>query len=1122
MKTVINQLLATDAFLSTESKDAKKLYDRSNIIDKWQFVGEFDNISGSGFEKDYGPLSNPSANAQFDNKIGAKVKWFTLPQGRIDKWMDLEYSFVIGNSIMYAQTFVKSETEQDVVFRIGVSGSMKVWLNDALVGTENEERNTDLDVYNYKTHLTKGYNRILIQIGESEADNANFLLRITDDNGNAIQGLTISAEPQPYTKLKTVKSEQIPLFAETFFEQKIQTNPKDIINYYLLAYTYLRNDKVYEARKILYKARELAPNSGLLSRELIEAYQREKNQTDQSKEVENLKKIDPDNYLSIQMLISEAEDKENYDEMEKLVEKLERLYGIDERTMTYRLSLASDRKKNEDIVKITEEGYKKYPDVYLFVKMKAVIEEEVNKNMRGAISVYEKYLKNNYSEKARAALSDLYFKNGNPDKGVKMYEQMIDEKPYAVGYLADLANYYTQTQTYGKAIDYANQCLEYAPYIGKFWSILGKVYEAKNNKNDAIENLKKANYYNPRGYENKKLLRKLSGKEDIYDYFTHPDMDLIAGDKITVNVTQDDNAVILHDETQKIIYEEGGSEEKQILITKVLNKSGVDDWKEYQIGYNPYSQRIIIEESKIIKPNGNKIEAERDESYLVFTGLEVGDIIVIIYRVENYASGKLANDFWEEYNFNGFYPRQHVKISYIIPNSKKFEHKEINMDLTPQTKTIEGNSTMYTWELKDQPSLKPESYMPPLDDVGKILHISSLPDWNYIANAYADMSTTKAKANYEVKELIATLFKDKTNLTELQKAKIIYEWILDNIHYSHVSFRQSGWVPQKASTTINTKLGDCKDLATLFVSMAKEVGLKANLILINTHDNGERGLQLPSMDFNHCIAKVNADGKDYYLELTYPQLSFSAQTSSIIGCQSLNIPNTATTSTNSIQNLLHPQSVPNKIIRESELTTDNNDIIIKRKNIHYGAYAASRREDFGEKSKEEREKDLQQSISKAFTKPVKVTNAEFSDLKALTDSTVGTYYYTVKGGVTDFGGMKLFEIPWTDAESSPDFVSTDKRDYDIYFWRYDYADAMTETMSISIPKGKTLVEVPKSVHFKYKSTTYDITYKVEGDKLIAERKVINGEKIIPASEYDAFKEFYNKIIQEDHKQIGFK
>ena len=399
MKTVINQLLATDAFLSTESKDAKKLYDRSNIIDKWQFVGEFDNISGSGFEKDYGPLSNPSANAQFDNKIGAKVKWFTLPQGRIDKWMDLEYSFVIGNSIMYAQTFVKSETEQDVVFRIGVSGSMKVWLNDALVGTENEERNTDLDVYNYKTHLTKGYNRILIQIGESEADNANFLLRITDDNGNAIQGLTISAEPQPYTKLKTVKSEQIPLFAETFFEQKIQTNPKDIINYYLLAYTYLRNDKVYEARKILYKARELAPNSGLLSRELIEAYQREKNQTDQSKEVENLKKIDPDNYLSIQMLISEAEDKENYDEMEKLVEKLERLYGIDERTMTYRLSLASDRKKNEDIVKITEEGYKKYPDVYLFVKMKAVIEEEVNKNMRGAISVYEKYLKNNYSEK---------------------------------------------------------------------------------------------------------------------------------------------------------------------------------------------------------------------------------------------------------------------------------------------------------------------------------------------------------------------------------------------------------------------------------------------------------------------------------------------------------------------------------------------------------------------------------------------------------------------------------------------------------------------------------------------------------------------------------------------------
>lgn len=1122
IKTIISQQLGYDAFLKNDYSNSNKYFNSVNSINKWQFVGVFDNTSGSGFDKAYAPQTDPSASAMFDNKVGAKVKWYTIPQSRYDKWVDFAFSFNYGNSIMFAQSFVKSETEQDIVLRLGVSGSMKVWINDALVGSESEERNTDIDVYNYKTHLNKGYNRILVQIGESEADNANFLLRITDEKGNPISGLTVSSEPQPYTKLSTIKSEQIPLFAETFFEAKIKENPSSIINYYLLANTYLRNDKVYEARKVLYKAKELAPNSGYLSRSLMEAYSREGNTTDQSKESENLKKIDPENISAIQTLIDEAETKEDYDEMEKLVDKLESLYGEDQRTLTYRLSIAGNRKKNEEIVKIGEEGYKKYPDAYTFVKMKSAIEQEVNKSMKGAIGVYEKYLKNNNSESARVAVASLYFKNGSPDKGVKMYEQIIADKPYAVGYLTDLSEYYTETKNYTKAIDYAEQALEYAPYIGSFWARLGKVYDAMNNKSEAIENLNKATYYNPNDYETKKLLRKLKDEKDIYDYFESVDVDKIATGKVTVPVREDDNAVILHIETQKIIYAEGGSEEKHIVVSKILTKSGVDNWKEYQIDYNPYSQRIVIEEAKIVKPNGNKIEAEKDRSYLVFTGLEVGDVVTIVYRLENYSSGKLANDFWEEYNFNSFYPRQDVKVSYIIPNKKKFEYKAFNTDMKPTTKPIENNYTLYTWEQKDQPAIKDEPYMPPLSDVGKMLHISSLPDWNYVASVYSDMSTTKAKENYEVKELISTLFKDKTNLTELQKAKIIYEWILDNIHYSHVSFRQSGLVPQKASTTINTKLGDCKDLATLFVSMAKEVGVKANLVLINTHDNGEKDLQLPSLDFNHCIAKVFADGKEYYLELTYPDLSFGAQTSNIIGCLSLNIPNASNTSTSNLAILKHPNSVDNNVRRETEITFDNNDIVVKRVNMHYGAYAASRRNDYREKSKEEREKDMQQTISKSFTKPVKLTGTDFSDFNELIDSTISTYYYTVKGGLTDFGGMKLFEIPWTDDETTPAFLSTDKRVFDINFWEYDYADVMVETIKIKIPAGKTLVEMPKSQKFTFKNTTYSLDYKLVGDQLIAQRKVVYGEKVIPSASYEEFKEFYNKVVQEDHKQIGFK
>lgn len=1122
IKAIATQQLGYNAFYIGKVDDAFKYFSDIRSVDSWQLTGTFDNVSGSGFDKAYKPITTPSADAVFANRYDANVKWFKVPQSRNDKWVDFAYSFNYNNSIIYAQTFVNSPADQDVVLRIGVSGSMKVWINDALVGAEADERNTDLDVYNYRTHLSKGNNRILVQIGESESDHANFLLRLTDEKGIPLEGLTVSADPQPYKPQATIRSEQIPLFAESFFEAKIKERPDDIVNYYLLADVYLRNDKVYEARKVLYTARTLAPNSGYLSRKFIEAYTREGNTTDESKEEENLKKIDPDNIASIQSLIDEAQNKEDYDEMERLTDKLEKLYGQDQRTLLYRLAIAGYRKKTEDIVKVVEEGYKKYPETYSFVKMKAAIEQEVNQNLKGAIGVYEKFYKNNNTESAMEDLSSLYFKNGMPEKGARLYENAINNKPYAVGYISQLTQYYTEVKNYQKAISYANKALEFAPYIGSYWANLGKVYYAMDQNDKAIEYLKKAIYYGPYDYENKKLLRKLQGEEDLYSYFPKVDVDKIARQGITVPVTEDDNSVILHNETQRIIYTEGGSEEKQFLVSRILTKSGVDDWKEYQIDFNPYTQRLIIEQAKIIKPNGSKIDAERNNSYLVFTGLEVGDVIVIVYRLENYMYGKLANDFWEKNSFNGFYPFQHVRVSYIIPKNKKFEYKNLNTDIAPLKTPVENDYMLYTWEAQDQPSLKPEQNMPSLNDVGKFVFISSLPDWSYVASSYADMSTSKAKANYEVKELVGSLFKDKANLSETEKAKTIYEWIVDNIHYSHISFRQSGLVPQKASTTINTRLGDCKDLATLFVSMAKEVGLKANLVLINTNNNGTKDLLLPSLDFNHCIAKVTADGRDYYLELTYPQLSFSTQPSSLIGSMSLNIPNSGAAVSSELSVLPRNLSLPNHVRRETEISFDNNDILIKRLNVHYGSYAAERREGYQEKSMEEREKDVQRSISNSFTKPVKLISTEWSDLNQLIDSVSCTYTYVVKGGLTEFGGMKIFELPWTDAENTPGFLSTDNRNYDINFWTYDYADEVVETIRIKIPAGKTLVELPKSQKYTFKGDTYTLNYKLSGNELIAERRVVYTERVIPSASYGPFREFFNKLIQEDHKQIGFK
>src|ERR1044072_5778066 len=113
---------------------------------------------------------------------------------------------------------------------------------------------------------------------------------------------------------------------------------------------------------------------------------------------------------------------------------------------------------------------------------------------------------------------------------------------------------------------------------------------------------------------------------------------------------------------------------------------------------------------------------------------------------------------------------------------------------------------------------------------------------------------------------------------------------MNNFNYSSVSFRQSGHIPQKPAKTITTKLGDCKDFSALYVTLAKMAGLKANLVLCLTSDNGTKAMLLPNKDFNHCIVKVMIDGKEQFLELTDKYLPYKALPTTLVEATVLEIP----------------------------------------------------------------------------------------------------------------------------------------------------------------------------------------------------------------------------------------
>src|SRR5690606_3291269 len=67
----------THLFYSRELEQSRQMFARVKALEEWQFAGPFDNISGSGFNKEYGPVKEPAAGKGFISYNNAAIDWFT-------------------------------------------------------------------------------------------------------------------------------------------------------------------------------------------------------------------------------------------------------------------------------------------------------------------------------------------------------------------------------------------------------------------------------------------------------------------------------------------------------------------------------------------------------------------------------------------------------------------------------------------------------------------------------------------------------------------------------------------------------------------------------------------------------------------------------------------------------------------------------------------------------------------------------------------------------------------------------------------------------------------------------------------------------------------------------------
>jgi hypothetical protein len=330
-------------------------------------------------------------------------------------------------------------------------------------------------------------------------------------------------------------------------------------------------------------------------------------------------------------------------------------------------------------------------------------------------------------------------------------------------------------------------------------------------------------------------------------------------------------------------------------IVKILNERGKESFAETVIEYDSTFEKVELEYARTIAPDGEVVEVGRRHirdvsKYLNFPLYSNVRAFIISFPevVEGacieYKLKILRTQLINEKDIVLHYPLQSdepiIAANFILSLPKENpahikiineKYNDFQAKLSPKTEEKEGR-LIYTWQFKDIPQIILEPSMPAWPKINPTILISTFDDWGEIYHWWHSLAKDKLKADEAIRRQIGLLTKEQ--LSQEEKLRAIYNFCAQKIRYVAVEYGKAGYQPHNAADIFKFKYGDCKDQAVLLVTMLKEAGFRAWLVLIPTQGNYDLDKDFPSVAFNHAIAAVALKEGIVFLDPTAETCSF--------------------------------------------------------------------------------------------------------------------------------------------------------------------------------------------------------------------------------------------------------
>jgi len=867
------------------------------FVTSWMVVGPFDNEGKSGFDQEFEPDLRPGAPIVPGQAYSGKerpVRWRVVPEVFRYGWIDFGSMLRPEmNVCAFATTFVEGGARsRPITLWVGARGAVRVLYNGQLAIEDAAYRAFDVDRLSATVRLEPGINRITVKACGDEAPPL-FALRLADERGRPDKTLKAIAEIERSQRAEANVSAAvaakralprhpaglegpISIIARLAKSKTARAADLELAARYLVL-TDGDDEATHQARDLATRAAGLGKDIGryLLAADLAEDRNGARGFLDQANQLAR----EPD----ARVLLSRAEHLRSGPNPREAFELYDQVLDLDPDNLDAlqgRVDLYNAAGLRRTALDLLERAHERRPHSVLLANMVASQRSALGFSTSAA-EAEDRYAALRADDTAyHSTRMELALVRRNAADAEHFLNRLVSaerDSPWSYRLAARVHRALGQEKRAETDLEVARGI---APEDVGILQALADFRGRAGRRDDQLALLRRVLELQPQAVDVRRHVEHIQPPDQAADEkYAMPAREFLAK---RLAPPGGHPKRTLRDLTVSTVYENGLSSEFRQVVFQPLTDAAAAVARQYAFQYQADRQRVELRGAKVYRADGTIDEAiESGEGaaddptvsmytssrtfYVQFPRLEPGDVVELRYRIDDVTP---RNEFADYYGavvyMQSDEPIASAEYVLVTPKTRKLQI-DAKVPHVKQTTAVKDEQRIYRFVAEDVPPLEPEPNMPAWSELLGFVHVSTYQSWDALGRWYWGLVKDQLDLDEETRRLAREITKDRT--TDLEKVKAVYEWVIKNTRYVALEFGIYGFKPRRCVQTVNRGWGDCKDKATVIVTLLRELGIPANLVIVRTGLRGDFRSKLASLaPFDHAIAYVPS--LDLYLDGT--------------------------------------------------------------------------------------------------------------------------------------------------------------------------------------------------------------------------------------------------------------